>query len=73
MKMKTQFLPPLATPVEGAEFLRVSRTHIYNLMDAGTLTSRRVGQSRRIPWTEIEALAGVTRRELMDAEGEVPA
>jgi excisionase family DNA binding protein len=68
MRKETEFLPPLATPVDAAEFLRVSRTHIYNLMDAGTLTSRRVGQTRRVLWTEVEALAGVTRRELMAAE-----
>jgi len=68
MKSETKYLPPLATPHEAAEFLRVSRAHIYNLIDAGKLSSRRIGQTRRVPWTEVEALAGVTRRELMVAE-----
>lgn len=71
--MVLDFASPLATPLEAAQFLKVSRTHIYNLCDAGELTSRRVGNTRRVLWSEIEALAGVSRRELMASDSEVPA
>jgi len=42
--------PPLAyTTTEAAEALRVSRAHIYHLIERGQLRSVKFGKSRRIP------------------------
>lgn len=47
--------PLLVTPEEAAGILRVGRTKIYALMHRGELRSIRIGKSRRIPFTAIEA------------------
>ncbi len=47
----------LATIIEVSRYLRISRTAIYGLMDAGKLPFLRIGRSRRIAWSEVKALA----------------
>ncbi|MEQ9491740.1 MAG: helix-turn-helix domain-containing protein [Alphaproteobacteria bacterium] len=42
---------------EAANELRVCRRQIYNLIDAGTITSVKLGRNRRIPTSCIKALA----------------
>ncbi len=39
----------LLTTAEAAELLGVSRTTVYELLNAGQLESIRIGRSRRIP------------------------
>jgi excisionase family DNA binding protein len=38
-----------ATIAEAAEFLRLSRATVYNLMEAGQLAYAKFGRSRRVP------------------------
>lgn len=38
----------MVTPAQAAELLRMSRTHLYKLMDAGVVGSVSVGRDRRI-------------------------
>lgn len=57
------------TPNQAAEQLKMSRTHLYKLMDKGVLTFHRVGRDRRIYWKDLVAfqeqrLAG--RKELAE-------
>lgn len=40
---------PLMTVAEAAEFLRVSRSKVYGLMDGGALVYVKLGRCRRIP------------------------
>jgi excisionase family DNA binding protein len=47
----------LADLGEAAEFLRLSRTALYSLMDKGELKFVKLGRSRRVPWTSLEELA----------------
>lgn len=47
------------SPAVAARLLRMSRTHLYKLLDAGTISSVRVGRDRRIP---IAALTEFERR-----------
>lgn len=46
----------LARLTEAAAYLRISRTKLYSLMDAGELRTVKLGKSRRIPWTELKGL-----------------
>jgi excisionase family DNA binding protein len=41
---------------EAQEFLRVSRTTLYGLMDNGELAYIKIGRSRRIPWAALVSL-----------------
>ena len=47
----------LLTVLEAAEFLRLSRSAIYLLMDRGELAFVKLGRSRRIPRRAVVALA----------------
>jgi excisionase family DNA binding protein len=49
----------LARVVDAERYLNVSRATVYNLMENGTLRYVKIGRSRRIPWTELQRLAGV--------------
>jgi excisionase family DNA binding protein len=40
-----------------AAFLALSRSKVYELMDAGILPSRKIGRSRRIPRSAVIELA----------------
>ena len=51
--------PALATVLEGAEFLNISRSSVYARMDAGDIRYVRIGRCRRIPWEELERVARV--------------
>jgi excisionase family DNA binding protein len=46
-----------ATVGEGAKFLGLSRSKMYQLMDARELQYAKIGKNRRIPWAAIKALA----------------
>lgn len=48
----------LATVGDAAEFLRASRSHVYNLMESGELCYVKIGKSRRIPRRALIELAG---------------
>jgi excisionase family DNA binding protein len=47
----------LLTVNEAAEFLRASRSHLYNLMEAGELCYVKIGKCRRIPRRSLLLLA----------------
>ena len=47
----------LVTVREAAEFLRLSRTSVYSLMDHGELAFVKLGRSRRIPRRAMVELA----------------
>ncbi|MNL21390.1 Helix-turn-helix domain protein [compost metagenome] len=49
LKAAHLFTDGLLTIIEAAEFLRVCRATIYNLMGSGELISVCIGRSRRIP------------------------
>lgn len=42
---------------EAAAFLGVSRSHVYMMMEQGTLPFVKLGRSRRIPWRALIELA----------------
>ena len=44
----------LLTIAEVAQFLRISRSRVYELLSAGVLRSVKIGSSRRIPRAEVE-------------------
>lgn len=46
----------LATVVEVAEYLSVSRSKVYMMMDAGELAFVKLGASRRVRWSDVEKL-----------------
>lgn len=57
------------TPSQAAARLKMSRTHLYKLLDSGALPSHRVGRDRRITCTdllEFEAKRRDDRRELAE-------
>src|SRR5450755_3188146 len=43
------------TPAQAAKMLRLSRTHLYKLMDAGVLPFVRVGRDRRLNTADLFA------------------
>ena len=55
----------LYRPAEAAQSLGLSRTRVYQLMQAGTLVSVKVGSSRRIPAADLDAFV----RRLRDENG----
>lgn len=55
----------LASVREAEEYLSVSRTSIYGLMDRGELRYVKLGKSRRIPW---DALAELVQRNTICRE-----
>jgi excisionase family DNA binding protein len=48
--------PVLATIMEAARYLRLSRAKVYEMMNDRTLASVRLGGSRRIPWSTLREL-----------------
>ena len=46
-----------AEVAEAQEFLRLSRSTIYTLMDRGLLSFARFGRTRRIPWRALRDYA----------------
>jgi excisionase family DNA binding protein len=42
---------------KAAEYLSMSRSSIYKLMDSGDLTFAKFGKSRRIPWRALRQYA----------------
>lgn len=57
MKTENHNDPLFMTIPEAAHELRVCTRHVYNLIDAGTLASVKLGRNRRIPTSCIKALA----------------
>jgi excisionase family DNA binding protein len=47
----------LATIRQAEEFLAVSRSTLYVLMDKGELPYAKIGKSRRIPWKALREFA----------------
>jgi len=47
----------LLTIREAAEFLKLSRSRVYELMNAGELVYAKIGRSRRVPRREVVELA----------------
>lgn len=57
------------TPNQAAKHLGMSRTHLYKLLDNGTITSHRVGRDRRIVIRDLMQFAAqrdAERRELAE-------
>ena len=46
---------PLARVQEVADYLALSRTKLYQMMDAGELPYLRLGRCRRIRWADVHA------------------
>ena len=55
--------PLFYRPIEAAEALRVSRSKVYELMNAGEIPWVRVGRVRRVP---VEALRQLIRTKVVD-------
>jgi excisionase family DNA binding protein len=51
--------PACFSPQEAADYLRVTRTTIYNLMEDGTLPNVKIATCRRIPRSALDALLAV--------------
>lgn len=49
-----------ASPAEACAFLSLSRSTLYLLMTRGEIPYRKIGDSRRIPWTFLYSLADET-------------
>lgn len=47
---------PLGTVPQVAEFLSLSRSKVYDLMDSGTLQYVKLGKSRRVRWSDVMRL-----------------
>ena len=43
------------TPAQVAQRLRMSRTHLYKLLDSGQIQSHRVGRDRRVSGRDVVA------------------
>jgi excisionase family DNA binding protein len=46
----------LARVAEVAAFLKLSRSKVYGMMDAGELKYVKLGKSRRLRWSDVMAL-----------------
>jgi excisionase family DNA binding protein len=46
----------LARVAEVARFLNVSRSKVYQMMDAGELAYVKLGKSRRVRWSDVQRL-----------------
>jgi excisionase family DNA binding protein len=57
--------PPLATVLDVARHLSVSRGKVYQMMEAGQLPYARLGRCRRIAWKDVDAFVARSR---VDAE-----
>ena len=53
----------LLTPVEAARALGISRSKVYELMRAGTLSSVHIDACRRIPAADLDVLIARLRQE----------
>jgi len=51
------FEPLFARPAEAAQMLRISRSKVYALIAAGTIPSRRIGGSVRVPLDALRKMA----------------
>lgn len=49
--------PGFATPVEAAQFLRLSRAMVHKLIGEGKMPACRYGRAVRIPWSWLRAQA----------------
>jgi excisionase family DNA binding protein len=49
--------PPMVSITEAARLLGVSRTSLYQLMDTGELSSRKLGRRRLVPRAALEVYA----------------
>ena len=47
----------LLTIAEAASWLRISRSHIYKLLQYGAIRSVRIGRARRVPKADLVAFA----------------
>ena len=47
----------LAKVERGAEFLSISRSSFYALIEKGDIATVKIGRSRRVPWAELERFA----------------
>lgn len=54
------------TPAQAAELLRMSRPHLYKLLDAGGIAFHRVGRDRRISLNDLQAF--ISKREAARCE-----
>jgi excisionase family DNA binding protein len=54
---KTMFADGFASIREAEDFLSVSRSTIYKLMDSRELPFAKVGKCRRIPWRSLREYA----------------
>ena len=61
MNVPAQSEPLLATVPEIAQYLNVSRSKVYGLMDAGQLPYIKLGRCRRIFWKDVEAMLAQSR------------
>jgi excisionase family DNA binding protein len=48
-------IPEFYTVLKAARALAISRSHLYQLMDAGAISYAKFGRSRRVARAEIEA------------------
>jgi excisionase family DNA binding protein len=55
----------LCSTEEARKFLGISRSKLYELMEAGELEYAKLGRNRKIPWAAVKALAA---RSLVGAE-----
>ena len=54
-------LPALATVPEVADYLAVSRSKLYQMMDSGLLPYVKLGRCRRIRWADVESMLDQSR------------
>jgi excisionase family DNA binding protein len=55
----------LATVPDVADYLKVSRSKVYQMMDAGELRFVKLGGSRRVRWEDVDELV---RQNTCDAQ-----
>lgn len=52
----TQAETALASPQQAADYLNISRSTIYAMLDAGELPSVKIRRARRIRWSDLYAI-----------------